>query len=260
MLIDWFTVGAQALNFVVLVWLMKRFLYQPILDAIDAREKTIAMVLADADKKQADAQQARDAFQRKNDDFDRQHATLIDRANKDADAQRSRLFDEARQAAEALSAKRQQALEGDAQRLSQALVQRAQQEVFAVARKALADLATAGLEERMAEVFVSRLRALDGADKDCLAGALRSTPCTATVRSAFEMPAPQRAVIQAAVNETFSAEISLRFEMAPELISGIEFSANGQRVSWSIAGYLASLQNTLGELMTQRAATGPGRQ
>ena len=37
MLIDWFTVGAQALNFIILVWLLKRFLYKPILDAIDAR-------------------------------------------------------------------------------------------------------------------------------------------------------------------------------------------------------------------------------
>ena len=35
MLIDWFTVGPQALNFLVLVWLLKRFLYHPILDAID---------------------------------------------------------------------------------------------------------------------------------------------------------------------------------------------------------------------------------
>ena len=48
MLIDWFTVGAQALNFLVLVWLMKRFLYKPILNAIDKREKLIAAELADA--------------------------------------------------------------------------------------------------------------------------------------------------------------------------------------------------------------------
>ena len=48
MLIDWFTVGAQAVNFLILVWLMKRFLYKPILDAIDAREKKIAQTLADA--------------------------------------------------------------------------------------------------------------------------------------------------------------------------------------------------------------------
>ncbi len=53
MLIDWFTVGAQALNFVILVWLMKRFLYKPILDAIDAREKRIATELADAGRKKS---------------------------------------------------------------------------------------------------------------------------------------------------------------------------------------------------------------
>ena len=49
MLIDWFTVGAQALNFLILVWLMKRFLYKPILRAIDEREKRIASELADAE-------------------------------------------------------------------------------------------------------------------------------------------------------------------------------------------------------------------
>jgi F-type H+-transporting ATPase subunit b len=51
MLIDWFTVGAQVLNFLILVWLLKRFLYKPILDAIDAREQRIAAELADADAK-----------------------------------------------------------------------------------------------------------------------------------------------------------------------------------------------------------------
>jgi F-type H+-transporting ATPase subunit b len=49
MLIDWFTVGAQVLNFLILVWLLKRFLYKPILHAIDEREKRIAKELADAD-------------------------------------------------------------------------------------------------------------------------------------------------------------------------------------------------------------------
>ena len=48
MLIDWFTVGAQAVNFLILVWLLKRFLYKPVLAAIDAREKKIAATIEDA--------------------------------------------------------------------------------------------------------------------------------------------------------------------------------------------------------------------
>ena len=59
MLIDWFTVLAQLVNFLILVWLLKRFLYRPILDAIDAREKRIAAELADADAKKDDAEKKR---------------------------------------------------------------------------------------------------------------------------------------------------------------------------------------------------------
>ena len=65
MLIDWFTVGAQALNFIILVWLLKRFLYKPILNAVDAREKRIAAELADANAKKAEAQKERDEFHRR---------------------------------------------------------------------------------------------------------------------------------------------------------------------------------------------------
>ena len=56
MLINWFTVCAQAINFLILVWLLKRFLYKPILHAIDEREKGIATQLADAEAKKAEAQ------------------------------------------------------------------------------------------------------------------------------------------------------------------------------------------------------------
>ena len=77
MLIDWFTVGAQVLNFLILVWLMKRFLYKPILSAIDEREKRIAAELADAAAKKAEAQKERDDFQHKNEEFEQQRAALL---------------------------------------------------------------------------------------------------------------------------------------------------------------------------------------
>src|SRR5665811_1288851 len=113
MLIDWFTVGAQALNFLVLVWLMKRFLYKPILHAIDEREKRIAAELANADAKEAKAQKERDEFQHKNEEFDQQRAALLKKATEEAQAERQRLLDEARKAAAALSAKRMDALRNE---------------------------------------------------------------------------------------------------------------------------------------------------
>src|ERR1039457_4038510 len=148
MLIDWFTIGAQALNFLILVWLMKHFLYKPILNAIDTREKRIAKEVADADAKKAEAQKERDEFQHKNEEFDQQRAALLTKATNEAKAERQRLLDVARQTADALAAKRQEALRSEQQSLSEALSRGIREEVFAIARKALADLATASLEER----------------------------------------------------------------------------------------------------------------
>ena len=252
MLIDWFTVGAQALNFLILVWLLKRFLYQPILDAIDAREKRIALELADADTKRADAKKERDEFQQKNEVFDQQRAALLGKAVEEAKTERQRLLDDARHAADALATKRQEALRSEQRSMSEALSHRARDEVFAIARKALGDLATTSLEERMGEVFTRRLREMDGKAKAGLGESLKTATAPALVRSAFDLPAEQRAVIQSALNEAFSADIHLRFETAPDLISGIELTTNGQKVAWSIADYLASLGKGVDELLKEK--------
>ena len=252
MLIDWFTVLAQVVNFLILVWLLKRFLYRPILDAIDAREKRIAAELADADAKKVEAKKERDEFQRKNEEFDQQRAALLSKATDEAKAERQRLLDEARKAADALSAKRQETLRSEARNLNQAISRRARQEVFAIARKALTDLATTSLEERLGEVFTRRLREMDGKAKESLGETLKAASAPALVRSAFDLPMEQRAAIQNALNETFSAEIRVRFETAPDLVSGIELSTNGKRVAWSIADYLASLERGVDELLKEK--------
>jgi F-type H+-transporting ATPase subunit b len=124
--------------------------------------------------------------------------------------------------------------------------------VFAVARKALTELATTSLEERIGEVFTRRLREMDDQAKTDLGKALRTASDPAVVRSAFELPEAQRAAIRNALNETFSADIRLRFETTQDLVSGIELSMNGQRVGWSVADYLTSMEEAVGELLKEQ--------
>jgi F-type H+-transporting ATPase subunit b len=257
MLIDWFTIGAQVLNFLILVWVMKRFLYKPILDAIDKREARIAAELADADAKKAEARKERDTFKHKNEEFDQQRATRLKNVSDEAQIERERLLDEARQAADALSAKRQETLRNDAHNLNQAISRRTQQEVFAIARKALTDLATTSLEERLADVFTRRLKEMDSQAKQGFAESLKTASEPALVRSAFDLPGEQRAAIQNALNDVFSAEIHIRFVTEPALISGIELITNGRKVSWSIADYLVSMEKGVEEAIIEKVKPKP---
>jgi len=257
MLIDWFTVGAQAVNFAVLVWLMKRYLYQPVLDAIDAREKHIATELADAAAKKAEAEHEQADFQAKNTAFDQQRAQLLATATNDAKTEGQRLSDEAAMNAAAATIKRQSMLKDEASALDRALGLRARQEIFAIARETLAHLAAVGLEEMVSNVFIERLRALEGTAKDRLAEAIGTTKDGVLVRSAFELPQPQREAIGHALNETFSVDVALRFETAPDLVAGIELTVNGQKLDWNIARYLESLGESVDALVTKPADVKP---
>ena len=253
MLFDWFTVGAQTLNFLVLVWLMKRFLYKPVLDAIDAREKRIALALADAAAKKAEAQKERDAFQKKNDAFAQQRNAQLSQLKDEIKTERQRLLEEARQAANALRVKKQDALASELQTLHQDIARRSREEVLAIAQKVLTDLAGATLEERMVAVFAQRLRALDDTAKAGLAKALENASGTVLVRSAFALSPAQREAMQSALNETLSGNIHIQFDTTPDLISGIELSANGWKVAWNIADFLASLEQRIGERIKEQS-------
>lgn len=255
MLIDWFTVIAQMVNFLILVWLLKRFLYKPVLKAIDTREKRIVDQLADAGAKEAEAQKQLEELHHKNEELENQRDALLSQAVKDAHDERQKLLDEARKEADQLRSRRREMLASEQRSLDREIMRRTQKEVFAIARKALIELAGTGLEERMAQVFVRRLRELDGEAKSLLASALKSTSRPAVVRSTFELAPTQRSAIEAAVRETFAAADSrIQFETSPELVSGIELSADGQKVAWSIADYLASLEKSVGGVLESKAA------
>jgi F-type H+-transporting ATPase subunit b len=247
MLIDWFTVIAQAANFLILIWLMKRFLYQPILKALDAREQRIAAELADADEKKTEALKERDEFQHKNEEFDQQRAALLSQATDEAKAERQRLFEEARKDAESLRAKLQETRDNEQRSLNRELTIRTRQEVFAIARKTLADLAGAPLEERMVEVFIHRIRELSGEEK-----AQMATVQPALVRSTFDLPPAQKTAVASAVKESIAADIQIRFETASDQVSGIELVSNGHKLAWSIAEYLAAMEKSVGEVLQQK--------
>jgi F-type H+-transporting ATPase subunit b len=242
MLIDWFTVAAQAVNFIILVWLLKRFLYKPILNAIDAREKRIATELAAADAREALARKSHDEFDAKNRQFDHDRDALMAKAALEIKAEHERLLDDARKAANDLLSGQRAAARTDATALMDQMMRLAAGEVFDVARRALGDLASMTLEERLGEIFTRRLREMNPEAKQLLDVALRAPHAAAVVRSRFSLATQEKATIQNALNETFAADIRLTFETAPEGICGIELTVGGQKLSWSISEYLRALE------------------
>ena len=254
MLIDWFTVIAQIINFVILVWLLKRFLYKPVLQAMDAREKKIADQLRDAAAQKAEAEKQQESFRVAQEEFAKQKQNLLNGVEEEAAAARQRLMEEIRDEVQTLRRNWREALHEEQTTFRTQLADSVQHEIFAIARQTLRDLAGEELEQQIATQFLGRLSQLDGDEKAQLAAHLKTSRRPLVIRSAFDLPDPVRVNIEHAVCNSLEINVPIRFETTPEVLSGIELAADGHKVSWSINGYLSSLEDSVRQLVEQTAA------
>jgi len=251
MQINWFTIIAQVLNFLILVWLLKRFLYKPILKAIDEREGKIAAQIKDAEMQDTKAKKEQVEFRKKNESFDMEKKDLMDKAIAETNEERQKLIEDARDEATQLRSKLKRSLKEMQENLNHDIVQKTQQEVFAIARKTLSDLASLSLEEQATNIFIKRLNDLANKEKKQFVEAFKTSSNPILVQSAFDLPEKQQADIKSAVNEILETETHFQFKTTPELISGIELTSSGYKLAWSISEYINSLQKSIFETMKE---------
>jgi len=253
MQINWFIIIAQIINFFILVWLLKRFLYKPVLKAIDEREQRIAAQLSDAKAKKSEAKKEQDEFTKKNEEFDQQKKILLDKAIADTEVEKEKLIKAARNEADTLRSKFDKALVAMQENLEHEIAQKTQDEVFAIARKALTDLASVSLEEQSVNVFIKRINDLKTEEKKKFIEAFKSDSDKILVQSAFELHAKQQTEIKNAVHEILGTKSHFQFNIAPELISGIEITSEGYKLAWSISDYINSLQKSISETIKEKS-------
>ncbi len=250
MLIDWFTVAAQIINFLILMWLLKRFLYKPVLNAIDAREKRIADELALAKTIESTATQLRTEYETKNKKIEQQQASLLEQANAEAQAERQKLIEAARNDATKLRNQWQDALRKEQQSLSIGIAKRVQQQVLDISRKTLLELADSQLELAIVDKFLLQIQTLDDDQKAELCNQTDQDDCPVVIRSAFALQQQQKQALTEQLKKVLSLTQTITFELEPDLISGIELISNGHKLAWNVTDYLAELDQGISSLLT----------
>lgn len=248
--INWFTVVAQIINFLILVWLLKRFLYKPVLQAIAERENRIAAQLRDAEAKKAEAEQEKEDFAQKNLAFDQQREAAMKKALADVSAEKQHLLAQAREELATTRTKLEESLREEQQHISRELRQKTVDEVFALAGKALSDLASASLEEQTLAVFLRRLQNLTPEEQQKLAQAVATPKASVTIKTAFDLPAKQRTQLEEAVKQLGGDHLSFVYQTAPQLLGGLELVVPNYKLSWNLADYLEDLKKHVTDAVT----------
>ena len=254
MLIDWFTVAAQIVNFLILVGLLKYFLYGPILRAMDQREEKIASRLKEAEQREQDAEEERRHYQARQEELEEKQDDILARAQENAEAERQRMMEAAREEVEEVKSRWYEALEREKATFLQELRQRAGRQVYHITRQALEDLATADLEQQIVDAFCRRLEDLPDKEREELRSVLQSGR-EATVTSAFELSDAARGRIEGIIRNYTPDGVELHYQTSPEIISGIELKAPGHKIAWSLDHYLESLEAETRQMLEEKISS-----
>ncbi len=228
MQIDWLTVAAQVVNFLILVYLLKRFLYQPVTNAMSRREQRIADWLNQSREREAEAEQERERLHQRLERLEERRDTIMHQAREKAEQERQRLLDEACDESEDSRQRWQQQAEDEKARFLEGLQRETTQGFEQLARKALTDLADAELEAQILRQFIAPLDALDQDARRQLAAAAENEQVQ--VSTSFALDEPQRQRLSEAIQQQLGAESEIAYQESPQLLCGIELRAGGQRL------------------------------
>lgn len=243
-MIDWLTVSAQIANFLILLALLNRFLYRPILANMAAREQHIQKRLNEAGQIQAKAERLIAAYQEKLNALEEERARLLAEARQAAETERQAWLEKARQEVEEKRRGWQRALEEEQAAWLHRLKTAVAEQVVDIARKALADLAGQELEEQLVASFLRQFAALPQEQRLRLESASKWTVVT-------------RSPLPSATAERIGAELkrvwpnaAVRFEQRGDLLCGIALETDGWVFNWHLAAWLEELEHRLKEALS----------
>ena len=228
MSIDWITVAAQIANFLVLVWLLKRFLYRPILDGIDAREAEITARMREAETVKEAAKAREEAYEEKLRALNVAQADMMETVRRKAEEQRDTLLADARAAMAQEQAGWQAQLAAEADKYAARLQGIGADALLSLTRKALTDLADDTFEERVARHLIARIEPVT-ADLRTAAGQATE----AVISSRAPLGSDVRETLRSAIVAAFPG-VTVEFETDADQSPGLVMRMGGAQLAWTV--------------------------
>lgn len=251
--INWFTFGAQVVNFLILVWLLKRFLYRPVIDAMDEREKTIAARLDDAERARVEAEHVADRYRQKTVELEHAKDELLAQAGRAVEDWKRQHLEKARDEVDSARKKWYRGIQRERNAFLREMRLRAGEQVYETARNVILKLSDESLERRIVETFLSRLNTLDKQQRSAITTAIRNSRHHVTVKSGFPVSEELRQRILHESRNSLGHDVDIDFHVSPDVICGLELQAAGYKVAWSAGEALDALEEEFARTLDEVA-------
>ena len=251
MLIDSFTIIAQIINFLILVYLLKRFLFNRIIKIMDERENQIMGRMQDADEAKEEARKELEEQRRIREELQQKWNEMLAQAKKDAQKKREELVRNARKKIDEEQKNWREAILKQRTAFLRDLRHLSCEQVCQISRKVLSDLASEKLENQLIENFLIQLKQLNKEEKADFIRFINKDERKIWVNSSFRLTQEKESEIRKTLEDIIDNQVEINFKVSPELICGIETRSEGKKISWNIENYLDGLEEQLKKAFTE---------
>lgn len=248
MLINWFTVIAQIINFLILVFLLQRFLYKPVMQTIKKRQAMIDARWEEAEIAQQEANREAATYRQQQQELQQQEEAMTRQMREKVEREHQQLLIKARREVEEMQTKWKEALLQEKNDFIRSLRQQIAEQTNLIARHALQDLANVDLEKQMIFRFCERLQKIDENQKQIITQSLQNNHQPIIIKSSFEISPESRQKISKALQNQVISNNTLNFQTSPDLICGIQVKLAAYLISWNLDDYLQTLESRFQQL------------
>ena len=222
--LDWVTFSLEIVNFLILIWILKHFLYKPVLKVIAQRQARINEILEQANAKQSEAEQLQSQYSNRLAEWEEEKKTARHKLDEEIDAMRTQRMQDL---TEQLATERQKAEIIEQRKLEQQQTQVQINALYQGARfssKLLSELASPELEKKLIELFIEQLQDLPEQQQHTIRSNIDPASSEIGVSSAYGLTQSSQQFLETTLTKLVGKEITLKYRQDPQLIAGLRVS------------------------------------
>ncbi|MBV1868138.1 MAG: F0F1 ATP synthase subunit B [Marinosulfonomonas sp.] len=252
MSVDWITVIAQIANLLVLIWLLKRFLYRPILDGIDAREAEIADRMTAATQAREQAENVEAGYHEQVEIFRAGESAMTDTTRQQAEVEREALLADAQVRIDTERKDWTTHLQHEEQKYMSELHRVGGKALLSLTRKALGDLSDETLEERVVAHIDTKFIPMA---QELRHEAGEGAEIIASTRDPLSKTAQDKLLVKL---QQIVPGLKLIFDTDANQSPGLILRMGGAEVAWTLDTYIEGLDTLLQEHLASESGMNVG--
>ena len=219
--LNWSTFVLEIINFLVLVWILKHFLYRPVLDVIARRRASIEDRLAESQRLHDEANTLKAEYENRLADWEHERQQARDTLAQELNEERTHQI-ETLQAT--LMQEREKSQVADSRQRAEAareIEHRAMQQSAQFATVLLSRAAGPELEMRLLDLLLDGLSTLSPDHITALRTQWGEPPDAIMVASVYPLPEDRQQILEQALTKVTGLSIPVHYEQNRELLAGL---------------------------------------